>query len=108
MGVPLWSWGLVVPVLLVATVATGEPQPPEPEKLGTAHQDGWLPPEPDAKAYDWIQLDTHEWLKGKIDLIQDDNIQFDSDKLDDLEFEWDDIIRLVTAKEHTFRFTACH
>jgi len=65
----------------------------------------WEPPLPNLTEHDWIQLDTHEWLKGKLKLIQEDTVHFDSDKLDDLEFDWEDVIGLRSAVAHTFRFT---
>jgi hypothetical protein len=68
----------------------------------------WEPPAPTPAAKDWIQVNTHEWLKGKLELIQDDTVYFDSDKLDDLEFDWNDIISLRSGTAHTFRFEGRH
>ena len=65
----------------------------------------WEPPLPNPKEHDWIQTDTREWLKGKLELIQDETVHFDSDKLDDLEFDWEEVIGLRSAGAHTFRFT---
>ncbi|MBW2272517.1 MAG: DUF481 domain-containing protein [Deltaproteobacteria bacterium] len=74
-------------------------------EAGEGVEDGkWEPLEPKASKYDWIQLDSGEWLKGEIRLIQNDTVYFDSDKLDDLDFDWEDITELLTGKEHTFRF----
>jgi len=97
------SWFLAA-ALTLSSASAGGHEPEEPANPATESLD-WVPPEPDPAEYDWIQLDTLEWLKGKIKRIQDDTVTFDSDKLDDLEFEWNDIVAMVTSKKHTFRFT---
>jgi len=46
---------------------------------------------PSAEKYDWIQLTSNEWLKGKINGMYKDSLEFDSDKLDVLEIDWADV-----------------
>lgn len=48
----------------------------------------WVPP---ADAFDWIQLKSGEWLRGRIKAMQDRRLEFDSRELDDLTFDWKDI-----------------
>jgi hypothetical protein len=48
----------------------------------------WRPP---ADGFDWIQLKSGEWLKGRLKALQDREIDFDSAELDELEFDWKDI-----------------
>jgi putative salt-induced outer membrane protein YdiY len=48
----------------------------------------WVPP---ADGYDWIQLNTGEWLKGRIKAMQDRQLEFFSEKLSDMTFDWKDI-----------------
>ncbi len=48
----------------------------------------WLPA---AKEFDWVQLTSGEWLKGEIKSMYNDNLEFDSDKLDLLEIDWEDV-----------------
>ena len=48
----------------------------------------WLPA---AKEYDWVQLTSGEWLKGEIKSMYSDSLEFDSDKLDLLEIDWEDV-----------------
>jgi len=48
----------------------------------------WLPA---AKEFDWVQLTSGEWLKGKIKSMYNDSLEFDSDKLDLLSIDWDDV-----------------
>ena len=46
---------------------------------------------PSAEKYDWIQLTSNEWLKGEIKGMYKDSLEFDSDKLDLLEIDWEDV-----------------
>jgi len=48
----------------------------------------WLPA---AKAFDWVQLTSGEWLKGEIKSMYNESLEFDSDKLDLLSIDWDDV-----------------
>jgi len=48
----------------------------------------WVPP---ADSFDWIQLNTGEWLKGRIKAMQDRQLEFFSEKLSDMTFDWKDI-----------------
>jgi putative salt-induced outer membrane protein YdiY len=52
---------------------------------------GWLPIAPDEDAFDWIQLKSGEWLKGRIKSLQDERLEFDSEELNLLTFDWDKI-----------------
>ena len=46
----------------------------------------WIP---SAEKYDWLQLTSNEWLKGEIKGMYKDSLEFDSDKLDLLEIDWE-------------------
>jgi putative salt-induced outer membrane protein YdiY len=48
----------------------------------------WVPPN---DGYDWIQLKSGEWLKGKIKALQDRKLEFDSQELKLLTFDFKDI-----------------
>jgi len=48
----------------------------------------WIP---SAVEYDWVQLTSNEWLKGEIKGMYKDSLEFDSDKLDLLDIDWDDV-----------------
>jgi len=74
-----------------------KPTPPEP-KSGTA---GFQAPAPDTGKegkFDWIRLTSGEWLKGELDVLRRGKVEFDSDKLDDLKIDWDDVAEVRTAK----------
>lgn len=46
---------------------------------------------PEAVDYDWVQLTSGEWLKGEIKSMYNESLEFDSDKLDLLNIDWEDV-----------------
>jgi putative salt-induced outer membrane protein YdiY len=55
---------------------------------------GWVPPDDE---FDWIQLKSGEWLKGTLTGMQNRVLEFRSEELNDLTFDWKDI-RQVRSK----------
>jgi len=55
----------------------------------------WIPPQ---DKYDWIQLNTGEWLKGRIKAMQERQIEFFSEKLSDETFDWKDIRQVISPR----------
>lgn len=66
------------------TSGSGEPTKDKKKEKPKA----WVP---SAIDFDWIQLTSNEWLKGEIKGMYKDNLEFDSDKLDLLEIDWEDV-----------------
>jgi len=64
----------------------------------------WHPPGVGTDGYDWIQLDTDEWLKGWLRYAQKRDIKFESDKMEELMLEWGDIKRLYTGEPMFVKF----
>jgi putative salt-induced outer membrane protein YdiY len=64
-------------------------------ETGTLPDLGWVPPPDD---FDWIQLKSGEWLKGRIKAMQERELEFDSEKLDDLTFDWKDVRQLRSPR----------
>jgi len=60
------------------------------------------PPAPDA--FDWIQLKSGEWLKGELIALYDGKLEFDSDELDNLTLDWDDVRQVRTGRIVQVRF----
>jgi len=54
----------------------------------------WIPPD---DGFDWIQLKSGEWLKGNIKAMQEHELEFDSEELNDLTFDWKDIRQLRSS-----------
>jgi putative salt-induced outer membrane protein YdiY len=70
----------------------------------TEENEGWLPPEPRPEKYDWIQLKSGEWLKGKLEVLYDRRLEFDSDELDELAFDFEDIKQIRGHSIFSVRF----
>jgi putative salt-induced outer membrane protein YdiY len=57
-----------------------------------------VPPQGMPTDFDWIQLTSDEWLKGEIIVMYDDSLEFDSDELDNLSLDWEDVRQVRTAQ----------
>lgn len=51
----------------------------------------WETSKPTVLDFDWVQLVSGEWLKGEIKGLYKDSLEFDSDKLDLLTLDWEDV-----------------
>lgn len=61
--------------------------------------DDWQPPPPTGDGgFDWIQLKSGEWLKGRIKSLQDERLEFDSEELNLLTFDWDKILTVRSPR----------
>ena len=83
---------LSTPVVLIAIVFsawTAMAQTPQPP---------FQPPTPPQDKFDWIQLTSGEWLKGELIALYDDVLEFDSDKLDKLTLDWEDVRQVRTGR----------
>lgn len=65
----------------------------------------WSPPEPDESADDWIRLVSGEWLRGEIEVMRRDSLEFDSNELDTLTIDWEDIPEVRTTRTMTLGLT---
>jgi putative salt-induced outer membrane protein YdiY len=54
--------------------------------------------------HDWLRLTSGEWLKGKLKRLREEDIEFDSDKLDLLTFSWDKVDQLHSPQINTYVF----
>ena len=57
----------------------------------TNEKQAWEPPTPPPDQFDWIQLTSGEWLKGELKSLYEKKLEFDSEKLKLLEFDWKDV-----------------
>jgi hypothetical protein len=55
------------------------------------HRQPWDPPPPPPDEFDWIQLKSGEWLKGELKVLYQKKLEFDSEELELLEFDWEDV-----------------
>ena len=67
-------------------------------KEETVQKKPWEPPPPPPDEFDWIQLKSGEWLKGELKVLYEKKLEFDSDELDLLEFDWEDVKQVRGAR----------
>ena len=60
-------------------------------KNETVQSQAWQPLPPPPDDFDWIQLNSGEWLKGELKVLYGNKLEFDSDELDLLELDWEDV-----------------
>jgi hypothetical protein len=67
-----------------------------------AQEAAWTPPPPSKVERDWIHLSSGEWLWGTIDLMRDESLEFDSEELDVVTIDWEDIVEIRSARVMTY------
>ncbi|MHC4957587.1 MAG: DUF481 domain-containing protein [Planctomycetota bacterium] len=89
-------------LLLAGCAATLEPY------AGFEHV---LAPAPEFRApvkfdrkFDWIMLKSGEWLKGEITVLRDTNFEFESEELNELTLDWDDVHEVRSRDAVTMAF----
>jgi len=50
---------------------------------------------------EWVRLDSGEWLRGEVDSLVRGTLEFDSEELDQLKLDWDDVAALYTTRSFT-------
>lgn len=94
---------IVAILLLVLMVSAGESQ--AQVAAGEApEQPAWRPQEPEPKDFDWIMLVSGEWLKGELISLYSDVVEFDSDELDELSLDWEDVLIIKTHRPYEVLF----
>ena len=88
-----WARGTRIVALIIFTLvcSTGVLSAGEDTK-------SWQPSPPMPDDFDWIQLTSGEWLKGEIIAMYEESLEFDSDKLDELTLDWEDIQQVRSAQ----------
>ncbi len=64
----------------------------------------WEPPTPPPDEFDWIQLTSGEWLKGELKVLYEKKLEFDSEELELLEFDWEDVKQVRGHRIFSVRF----
>lgn len=78
---------LALVLAAAASAAAQEPRWPSDESL--------------AAKYDWIQLDSDEWLKGELIALYEDDLVFDSVEFGPRTYDWKDVQQVRTARTLT-------
>lgn len=95
---------VVLAALTICPVQAEEFNTDETAESATDEKVTWqVPPEDDDK-FDWMQLYSGEWLKGEIISLQADSLTFDSEELDELSFDWEDVHFLISPHVNTLVF----
>lgn len=97
-----WSAILITIACSLASgvILSGQEQTPipvDPVNDNPAANPEWLPP---VDGFDWLQLTSNEWLKGEIIALYNDSMEFDSDKLNFLTIDFEDIKQIRTKRYH--------
>jgi len=64
----------------------------------------WKPPGVGHDGSDWVQLKSGEWLRGEIKYVQNKEVEFDSDELEQQTLKLKDVRNLYTAHRMFTRF----
>ena len=67
---------------------------PKPQVSGNLD---WRPPGVGQDKSDWVQLKSGEWLRGELKYIQNKEVEFDSDELDEQTLKLKDVRKLYSA-----------
>jgi len=95
---------LLLPAIASASPATDTPVDADDEAPAavTARQNTvWAPPGAGTDGFTWVQLVSGEWVKGEIKDLRDGNLSFDSDELDLFEYDWADVLSVISSAPHT-------
>jgi putative salt-induced outer membrane protein YdiY len=70
----------------------------------TTTNTAWRPPGVGKDGADWVHLKSDEWLKGRLNYVQDKKVQFESDELEDLTLKLKDVRDLYPGKPMFTKF----
>jgi putative salt-induced outer membrane protein YdiY len=88
-------------VIVTNGVASTTNLPPVTKPAPRLPDVSWVPPEDD---FDWVQLKSGEWLKGKLKAMQDQVLEFDSEEMELQTFDWKDIRQLRSSHANEMLF----
>lgn len=106
---------LLIPLFLflltaaMASAQTAEPAPKKevadgeeaPEVVKKQQEVAWAPVNAGKDGKTWIQLISGEWVRGEIKDLYDGTLTFDSDELKEFEYDWKDVLVVITSRPHT-------
>jgi len=97
--------GLAVALVLLATglraADSNGTNAPAPEAITNT---SWVPPGVGRDGADWVELKSGEWLRGRIKYIQNKEVEFDSDELEELTLKFKNVRRVYTGHRVFTRF----
>ncbi|RKZ12873.1 hypothetical protein DRQ32_02755 [bacterium] len=72
-----------------------------PDVVKREQRDLWAPSTAGHDGFTWIRLISGEWLKGEIKDLHDEVLTFDSEELNEFEYDWKDVLGLISSSPHT-------
>jgi hypothetical protein len=63
----------------------------------------WTTGSPGGDSFDWVQLKSGEWLKGRLKSLQEEKLEFDSEELDLHFFDWKNILTVRSPRLKSVR-----
>jgi hypothetical protein len=86
---------LIVPGASLGAETVEKSTPATTQNAIANNETSWASFEPPADdKFDWVQLESDEWLKGEIIALYNFVLEFDSDELGVLKIDWDDVRRM--------------
>jgi putative salt-induced outer membrane protein YdiY len=64
----------------------------------------WRPPGVGTDGFDWLELKSGEWLKGRLRFVEKNRLEFESEELETQKFKLKDVQRLYPAKPVNTKF----
>jgi putative salt-induced outer membrane protein YdiY len=86
--------------VLTASLATAQDATADAKSSLPLWSGAWDPPKENSGGWDWVRLKSNEWVKGEILVMRDFELHFDSDEFDTVEFDWDDVVEIITEREY--------
>ena len=86
-----------IPILLLGLVSISSSVFSDTSNGQASPPDGFSPPN---DGFDWIQLASGEWLKGELIGLIDDELEFDSEILDELHIDMEDVIAIHSRRSY--------
>jgi putative salt-induced outer membrane protein YdiY len=95
LGMLAAAW-LNIALMMAHPSGADEGVAPQPRWSGS-----WEPSAPKPGGWDWVRLDSGEWVKGELLLMRDFDLQFDSDEFDVVDLDWEDVAEIITERPYT-------
>jgi len=95
--------GIIVACLVALMPMVGIPAIAEADEPAPAVPQ-WTSPTEIPVDFDWLQFESGEWLKGEIKALYDDRLEFDSDQMELLKLDWEDVRELRSHAPVSARF----
>ena len=117
-----WHWRIVGVAAMLAGLMTGSAAEAQPQVDAGLHKDEAAPETEVVVAEDgmglttaymlefgddkdWIRLLSGEWLRGNVERMRDGAIEFNSDELKLITYDWKKVTELHSPKANTYNFT---